>query len=495
MYCRPISGALLGSVVLVLSACTTVPAPAGAAREIAVCERVFARVDAVVDEARVRDVEAARVAGFSYLRVTRFEASWRDETAMPDGVFADALAALDGRARGVELANLPAAVRRVLRDELAAEGMADPIDATLDRCRERLLARDRGDSTRRALLRVNAHVADNYSAAMRSFGVYPLSSLAFARGIRGWQRDTQAVFATPLDLLPRHGVLTQFIPLRDEPIAAAELSALLVQAGSNRHWPEGVLERIAYAFAPVLTIDVVSNDDRPGHPQHGSVPIDVREPVVFYRAAYARIGNTLHTQLVYTAWFPRRPKTGPLDILGGEIDALIWRVTLDTDGTPLVFDTIHACGCYHMFFPDPRLRSKPAPDNHEEFVFVPQTMPVLSQGERVAVHIAAGTHYVERVVAASAVPHAGVPYRLVAEERLRSLPLDDLSGERRSWYGPDGLVAGSQRLERVLFWPMGIQSAGAMRQWGHHATAFVGRRHFDDPWLIDHRFERLDSLR
>ena len=46
---------------------------------------------------------------------------------------------------------------------------------------------------------------------------------------------------------------------------------------------------------------------------------------------------------------------------------------------------------------------------------------------------------------------------------------------------------------RFLFWPMGIASAGAMRQWGHHATAFVGRRHFDDPELLEQRFEAAPS--
>jgi hypothetical protein len=29
-----------------------------------------------------------------------------------------------------------------------------------------------------------------------------------------------------------------------------------------------------------------------------------------------------------------------------------------------------------------------------------------------------------------------------------------------------------------------------MRQWGTHATAFVGRRHFDAPDLIEKAFER-----
>ena len=64
-------------------------------------------------------------------------------------------------------------------------------------------------------------------------------------------------------------------------------------------------------------------------------------------------------------------------------------------------------------------------------------------------------------------------------------------GLERSLYGVDGLVAGSERPERDLFWPMGIESAGQMRQWGRHATAFVGRRHFDDADLIERRFDRV----
>ena len=61
-------------------------------------------------------------------------------------------------------------------------------------------------------------------------------------------------------------------------------------------------------------------------------------------------------------------------------------------------------------------------------------------------------------------------------------------GSRASIFGPDGLVAGSERPERWLFWPMGIESAGTMRQWGRQATAFVGRRHFDDADLLEKRF-------
>jgi len=32
-----------------------------------------------------------------------------------------------------------------------------------------------------------------------------------------------------------------------------------------------------------------------------------------------------------------------------------------------------------------------------------------------------------------------------------------------------------------------------MRQWGHHATAFVGRRHFDDPHLFEKTFDAKEG--
>jgi hypothetical protein len=109
--------------------------------------------------------------------------------------------------------------------------------------------------------------------------------------------------------------------------------------------------------------------------------------------------------------------------------------------------------------------------------------------------IAARTHYLERVwlEAASTASRGALPLAVLAQDRLRTLPVIGLDAgvtraPTRSAYGPDGLVPGSERAERFLFWPMGIDSAGQMRQWGRHATAFVGRRHFDDADLFEKRF-------
>ena len=81
----------------------------------------------------------------------------------------------------------------------------------------------------------------------------------------------------------------------------------------------------------------------------------------------------------------------------------------------------------------------------------------------------------------------GIGYRFAEDDKLRSLSTPD-GATRRSIFGPDGIVPGTERSERLLFWPTGVNDTGAMRQWGRHATAFLGRRHFDDPDLIERRF-------
>jgi hypothetical protein len=121
----------------------------------------------------------------------------------------------------------------------------------------------------------------------------------------------------------------------------------------------------------------------------------------------------------------------------------------------------------------------------EEWMFSPQSLPRIAEGERPLVRIASGTHYIERVAVVRGTDSL-VRYELLPYGELRSLM--SYSGGRASAFGADGLVPGTGRAERFAFWPMGIASAGAMRQWGRHATAFVGRRHFDDADLFEKRF-------
>jgi hypothetical protein len=220
--------------------------------------------------------------------------------------------------------------------------------------------------------------------------------------------------------------------------------------------------------------------------------VDTARPTVYRRLAFTRIAGHTHLQLVHTLWFPERPRTGAFDLLGGRLDGLIWRVTLDRQGRPLIFDTIHPCGCYHMFFPTAALDPRPPPEPGIEWAFVPLSLPALSAGAPLTVRLATRTHYVVgvRPVAAEVESDRGGPggatYAFADESGLRTLPRENAGS--RSAFGPDAIVPGTERGERWLFWPMGIAEPGAMRQWGTHATAFVGRRHFDDADLIERRF-------
>jgi hypothetical protein len=195
-------------------------------------------------------------------------------------------------------------------------------------------------------------------------------------------------------------------------------------------------------------------------------------------------------QLNYVIWFPSRPSDGAFDVLSGHLDGITWRLTLAPDGSVLIADTIHNCGCYHLFFPSAALRPVAYGAAVEEQPFVPQRLPGLEHGGRFALRIASRTHYLQRVTGTAGEAEHGQRYEVQRYDALRSLGAGNEG--RASLFGPDGIVPGTERGERFLFWPMGVPDPGAMRQRGHHATAFVGRRHFDDPWLLERNFVPVD---
>jgi hypothetical protein len=433
------------------------------------CARRLREADARIDAAGTRDAAAPRVPGFPYLRADRFTASLAEPAAALRGArfaaWSELMAQADRQARAAELANA------------GAPELATAIDA----CRWALAVADGAEFVR---LREAAVVPDDYSTAMRALGLYPLTRLAFAAGIRDWQRRTLEVFATPLADLPLAGRLQRYAPAPPPPPLTPLRSAAFALPAPSQPQLASWVQR----HAPLLEIDTASDDDRIGALRwagDGLPAADIAEPVAYVRAAYAHFGGRVRLQLVYTFWFPARPAEGAFDLLAGRLDGLIWRVTLDDAGEPLVYDSIHPCGCYHLFFPTAAVVERPQPQSLDEGLFAPQRAPRLAPGERLALRIAARTHYLQRLRAAPA-DAAGVPYALRDERELLTLPLP--RGGTRSAYDAAGFVPGSQRGERWLFWPMGIASAGQMRQWGRHATAFVGRRHFDDAGLLDRYF-------
>jgi hypothetical protein len=492
---NPSSLKRLGAVfVVVLAAgCSTIEAPpatpsAPVLSARTACANWYAVLDATIDRAGVRDAGAYRIPGFPYLRVDRFTASFRQqakENAQAFDAWVTRLKALDASAREYEIRNLPAPFFPVA-------GIADPAAAAANtrNCQAQLARDDLGNAMQRDLLAARAIVPDNYADGVQTL-VYPLARIPFSRGVEKWHQEAAEMFrktgvetSRPADVVRYESAAKRvtaeqvdavFSHLNKDALGIPEFS------GQDR-------DVLFQAYAPAFEIETTGGYDRFGPLawRDGPAPeVDTARPVTYRRLAYTRFHNETLVQLVYTIWFPERPKSGATDILAGRLDGVVIRVTLGADGAPLVYDTIHPCGCYHMFFPTARVNLLPAKKHEIEWAFVPSSLPALAPAQRVVVRIAGRTHYVVGVRPDAEA--AGVAYQFAADNDLRALPGADHT--TRSAFGPDGIVPGTERGERFLFWPMGIENSGAMRQWGTHATAFIGRRHFDDADLIERRFD------
>lgn len=470
------AGPRLGAAALWLALCLAGCAAAPPPRDdgLAACRGLFQELDAKITTAGVRDEGPYPVPGFPYLRSTRLLASFRDEVGAPArfAAWAGHMAQLDATARTLELRNLG-------HDD-------DALAAELARCRDRLLRDDLAAAGRRTQLRNAVVVPDDYLFALRVAGLYPLTAPLVSLGVAAWHRDTRATFAVPLEELPVSGTLQRWAVARGPLLGADEVRTVLRDSRDPLGLPQpdaAAARRLFDTFAPVWEVDVADDDDRIGLPQRDGPTADTTRPTEFRLLSHTRLGAWGLLQLNYLVWFPARPGD---DIYAGRLDGLHWRVTLGPDGEPWLYDAIHPCGCYHLHFPTRHLRLRTdLPYFYYETPLLPQAAP---EEQPLVLRIAHRTHFIQRVYPAGrddkqpAAPLAWEDYDL-----LRALPE---AGGHRSLFGAHGIVAGSERPERWILWPMGIRSPGAMRQWGRHAVAFVGRRHFDDPRLIEALFEQ-----
>jgi len=464
------------------------------AEQVSACARWYLALESEVDAAGVRDAQDTRIQGFPYLRVNRFMAALRAQAADSTRAlhqFTERLAELDVEARRHEMANLSDERMHALPGLLLPGARSEALVRTRE-CARLLREIDLARPEARERLLQHAVAPDDYSVAQRMFGLYALTQVPFAQGVRGWEDEVREAFRREPAQTPGR-VVVRHAPPAAPPLDYAQVAALLARSDQG---PLGIPEPTPHerellfaAHAPSYEIAVAGDQDRFGRLRwlrDGDVPaVEASEAVVYTRLAHTLYRGRALLQLVYTIWFPERPPQQPGDILAGTLDGVIWRVTLAPDGEPLLYDTIHPCGCFHMFFPTPRAKPLPAPDALEEWAFAPQPLPRIESGRRPVLRISSGTHSLERVTFSRGIDSLS-RYLFRPEDELRSLVR--MEGGRRSVYGSDGLIAGTERLERTIFWPMGIVSAGTMRQWGHHATAFVGRRHFDDADLLEKRF-------
>jgi len=444
------------------------------------CRALFHDLDAAIDANNVRDQGPYPVLGFPYLRQDRFLASFSSELAdtarFQDWV--EALGALDQHARIHELRNLPAAVRTRFGGDIVPR---------LERCRGRLITADMAAPGQRGDLVRSARVPDEYEGAWRLLGLYPISALFVTLGVERWQAAAEAqlsLTSPPGEMAAAQWWRSGAEEGSDAGLPASTIARILSQSRDPLGIPRpgaADLRRLFAHFSPSWGLEAAGPDDYIGRPQwkNGGVVVETKRPVEYHRLSHTRIAGRTLLQLNYIIWFPARSGD---DIYAGAIDGVNWRLTLDDDGRPLISDVIHNCGCYQTYFPTPRLLLRSALSR--AYLEAPLVFPVMSEDGPPEILLASGTHLIRRV-SWGAMRRPGRQLETATYDELLSLPRN---GGRQSMFGHYGIVSGSERGERFLLWPMGVRSAGAMRQWGRHAIAFVGRRHFDDPSLVEDLF-------
>ncbi|WP_439888200.1 hypothetical protein ACSX1C_03160 [Pseudomonas sp. MBLB4123] len=434
------------------------------------CTALFAQLHQTTQAHQ--DAQYWRLEGFPGLRSDRLLASLgaAAQTAEQRRLWARRLAARDAEASQVEIDQLAPAQRRFWRDSARQQALGS--------CRTTQVRRLAEEPRAFARAIAAARVPDDYRAWPRLLGLNPLIKPVFRQGVAAWQRAATRARA-PEDG-PRwlsYAPLPQTGTIRALSLSTDALG--LPQADADE------LETLFARHAPHLRIAQGSRSDRIGSPYFaadGARRFNTQQARLYRHSGWSRINGRWHLQLVYQLWFDRRPKPHALDLYGGELDGLLWRVTLDARGNALLYDSIHPCGCWHSFYlprNSPLRFRQPA---HEEARLV-RRLP-LDGDQAPTLWLSAGSHYLAWVDGRRS-PYPALRYQQVDLDQLRRLPHPN---GRRSLYGRDGLVPGSQRLERWLLWPSGVVSPGAMRQWGRHAIAFIGRAHFDDPHLLQRYF-------
>lgn len=482
------AAALMVGALAGLAGCASVAPTADDVASLS-CTAKLQYIDHQVAQNDVRNVTAASVSGYPFLRANRnsvlMGAQIEPELSNDHNgteLFADWLSQmrdLDRAARAAEFRNLPQSVGITL-DEL--EICADQLAAELD-------------IDDYAKLAEAVFVPDDYLDFQRIAGLYPLTAFPAHFGYEGWKRDNLRSFDLAADELQQAGPWQSYGLIGMGQPADVKLANINTDSfGRLLPTPSG-LKALVRAYAPIFKIRTESDSDKIGLPVLGArdalSDIDTRQPTIFYRLGHTYLNGAWHAQITYSVWFPERPATGMFDILAGHLDALIWRVTLDHDGMPLIADSIHGCGCYHLFFPGSRLQRIAAPEDGDirETAESPTGTVDPEILARPVLWIDAVSHYLLAITARDGhgQNEPDVTAKAMPENSLNSLMLGDGSGYA-SLYDADGFVPGTDRLERFILWPLGIERPGAMRQWGHHATAFVGRRHFDDPLMFDRYF-------
>lgn len=437
------------------------------------CRQEYAAMDARVAAAGKGDSAYHRVPGYPFFRTDRITASMAREVRTIDeiGGWMRRMREFDQEAREFEYRNLGLTKHEAAEYSLRFHGCGGAL-ATVE-------FMDSPDAFQRLVEAVQP--ADEYSGVQRFLGFYTAAGPGMRAKVAEYQRSLDDAYHQSLIDPERSRTSTLWKPRLDGEVS--ELSSIQLGAMTDElGFPaltEGQWRALMLAHAPNVMIQTASERDVLAQPTltTSGAGADPAQHRVHYYITFTRVGHRVLPQLNYFFWFAGEGDPAPLD-------GFIWRVTLDADAKPLVYERLHTSGYFHEWYPVQHLVVRTNITHEEPPVVAPESAPMRA----VTLQLKPGSHAMQRVVERpTAELEDEQSYELVRLEELFTMELP--GGGSRSLFGPDGVVQGPHGDDPIGGPASGIHEPGALRLLGRHAIAHVGRVHFDDPFLLESIFE------
>ena len=502
---------LIGSLLLfALSSCSSIQKSSHsihhtyfyhASPEVLKCLELYDTLDKSIIESQSTDAQYRRMPGFPFLKTSRFLASTLNKLSNQPSTHPENLQAWQDWLT----ASNSIAIESLIIENLSVESLTtsfsnEPVSQqSLIHCGNKLITQLTQSNSLdwQTEIKRLSQVPPHYQSWKRVLGFYPLLAYPFKQGVKN-------------ELV----VTTQ----REENYAPENSSIVLYSfesklANATRAVRDSFIEPMSIktndAGIPIIesaledqllaqhSPNVAVSHPQASHNLIGSLmrdenhqlTLNTQQPSLYTWLDYGYFNDAPTIRLNYSFWFTERPKKNRWDLLGGTLDGLIWRVHLDLNGQPIAWDSIHNCGCWYRIHPaqDYEIKSKARSFFDEPFYVGPSLSPDNTNKalllENDTHHIITVKSHFENITTIKNILGTQQPYL-----SLKALPLQaspDTSLKYEKTFDQNGLIPDSQRLERFIFWPMGVLSAGAMRVAGTHAISFIGQRHFDDPFLLN----------
>lgn len=454
----------------------------------------LAALEKIVDAAGVRNAVDYPIPGFPYLRTNRFLVGMGTHVEGPQkhNLWVQQMQALDLSAHKKEIRNLSDSDIAKITLRFGLKPHREALMEKVYSASRTLFRHDQNNAIFFSTLSNAIHYPEDYSNLLRTIGLYPISSRVVALLTHKVRSEFKTWYNTDLDKLKVRGEIHAFAPPNNTSFSIEHLPQLLKKTqnhlGFSNLSPDQK-RKIAAALAPFIYQDVAGVYDRPGRVfwEQKQVKIDPSNPTVYYYFTHAFFNEKPVLQINYVFWYSNRRGANAPWIEWGNVDGLTIRITLDAKGEPFMVDGMNNCGCYHFFFPPMGALPKKASSRWEPGPFAPQRFPEGFPANRLVLRINSGWHQVQRATTTRPKASGGAhTYRLAPYDILETLPRANKKTE--SVFNAKGILKGSQRIEPLLLFSMGIRDVGAMRQRGHHPIKLVGKAHFDDPYLFDKSF-------